>query len=79
MRSPIRVLLAVLTLGIATEVVMAQQFYNPSRYHNTRQSLTNRTITRRLGRHPKRKVVKRGVIAKRTQVKSKSTTAARSR
>jgi hypothetical protein len=38
-----------LLLGWTVEV-QAGQFYNPRRYHNTRQSLTNRAVARRLAR-----------------------------
>lgn len=46
------------SIGLALEVD-ARQFYSPRRYHATRQSLTNRAVSKRLARKKTRKVVKR--------------------
>ena len=56
LRQAVSVLAAASVLAVAAAPALARSFYNPRRYHSTRQALTNRTITKRLGRKPKTKV-----------------------
>jgi hypothetical protein len=68
-----------LVLGTLPAAVPAQQFYNPSHFQATRQALTNRAITARLGRkHGKRAAVKPAPKRETSAPKAKSAASKRS-